>query len=205
MWHNFFRSLFKVHDARMYTLCGIDAIVLAAAATAAFFLRFPTEVAIEDMADFWWAVPLGVGMRIVLFWLFGLYRWVWYYMGIREVLQLAGAVTVSSVVLGGIAHGLDATFPETLLLVDWLLVMAVMLGERLFIQLRRERSTRQTLPEIGKVSKRILVIGAGDAAEEISKEIMRRQSRGDRLASYTDDNSSEWLIRKKESKQDVTK
>lgn len=205
MWRNFLQSLFKVSDTRMFAVCGIDAIVVAAAATAAFFLRFPIEMATEDLADFWWVVPLGVGVRIVLFWLFGLYRWAWYYMGIREVLYLAGAITVSSVVLGGIAYGLDATFPETLLLVDWLLVMAVMLGERLSIQLWRERSTGQTLPEIGKESKRILVVGTGDAAEEVSREIEKRRSHGDRLVGYAGDDSSKWVIRKKESNQDVTK
>jgi hypothetical protein len=84
-----FIALPKVRDARMYALCGIEAAVVAAAAAIAFFVRFPTEVAAQNLAEFWWLIPLSVGLRIALFWMFGLYGWVWYYMGVREVRDIA--------------------------------------------------------------------------------------------------------------------
>ncbi len=79
----------RVRDARMYALCGIEAIIVAAATIIAFFLRFHMDTAGQELSEFWWMVPLAVLVRVALFWLFGLYSWVWYYMGVREVLCLA--------------------------------------------------------------------------------------------------------------------
>jgi FlaA1/EpsC-like NDP-sugar epimerase len=108
-------------------------------------------------------------------------------MGVREVLYLVGAVTVASAVLVGIASAVDATVPQTLLVIDWLLVMAVVGGERFSIRLWREHRARQALPPAGRAMGRILVVGAGDAAEAIGKEMMKRYSLGCYLVGYVDD------------------
>jgi len=178
----------RVNDGRMYALCGIEAMTVAAAASAAFFVRFSGEEAAQNLSDFWWVIPLGVGVRITVFWLLGLYSWVWYYMGVREVFYLALAIAVSSLVLGGIVAGVEGSaFPETLLVVDWLVVMALVGGERLFIRLWREYSARQALSTGSEDQKRLVIVGAGDAAEVVSREIDKRPSLGYRLVGYLDD------------------
>ena len=172
----------------MYALCGIEAIIVAVAIIIAFFLRFPTETAAQNLAEFWWIVPLAVFVRIALFWLFGLYSWVWYYMGVREVLYLAWAISAGSVVLGGIGLAVSGfAFPETLLVVDWLMIMALVGGERLFIRLWREYQARPALPLSMERKRRLLIIGAGDAAEIVSREISKRPSLGYHLVAYADD------------------
>lgn len=180
----------RVRDSRMYALCGVEAIVVAAATIIAFFVRFPAEAAAQNLAEFSWVIPLGVFVRVVLFWLFGLYSWVWYYLGVREVLRLARAISAGSVVLAGIVLiGSGFAFPETLLVVDWLVVMALVSGERLSIRLLREYRTRQALPVSNERKKRLLIAGAGDAAEIITREINKRPSVGYYLVGYADDDS----------------
>ncbi len=140
----------------MRALCGIEAIIVAAAAIIAFLLRFHTATVGQYLSEFWWIVPLAVFVRIVVFWLFGLYSWVWYYMGVREVLYLAWAVSAGSVVLGGIGLAVSGfTLSKILLIVDWLLVMALVGGERLFIRLWRESQLERALPLRGEERKRI--------------------------------------------------
>jgi FlaA1/EpsC-like NDP-sugar epimerase len=174
----------------MYALCGIEAVVVAAAAVIAFFVRFPTEVAAQNLADFWWLIPLSVGLRIALFWMFGLYGWVWYFMGVREVLSIAAAVSAGSVALVAIALAITRfAFPETLLIVEWLIVMALVCGERLSIRLWREHNARQASLVERETKKRLLVVGAGDAAEIITREIGNRPSLGYQLVGYADDDS----------------
>ena len=178
----------RVRDSRMYALCGIEAIIVAAAVIIAFLIRFPAESAAENLTEFWWIVPLSVGVRVILFWLFGLYSWVWYYMGVREVLNLTGAISISSIVLAGTVIGVAGfTFPETLLVVDWLLVMALVSGERLFIRLWREYQVRQALPIGLETRRRLLILGAGDAGEIISREINKRSYLDYHLVGYLDD------------------
>ena len=109
--------------------------LVAAAVSTAFLLRFPAETTADNLAAYWWVIPASVGVRLLAFWLFGLYSWVWYYLGVREVLQIAAAVTAGSlglVVITMAATGFD--FPETLLLVEWLTVMAAIGGGRLLIR-----------------------------------------------------------------------
>jgi len=172
----------------MYALCGIETVVVAAGVIIAFFIRFPTEAAAQHLGDLWWVLPLSVGVRIALFWVFGLYGWVWYYIGVREVLSIATAVTAGSVVLVAAAMGATLfTFPETLLAVEWLVVMALIGGERLSIRLWREHSARRTWTVWPDRKKRLLLIGAGDAAEMITRELGQRPSLGYQLAGYADD------------------
>jgi len=181
-------SPLRVRDARMYALCGIEAIIIAAAIIIAFFLRFQTATVGQYLSEFWWIVPLAVFVRIVLFWLFGLYSWVWYYMGVRELLYLAWAVSAGSVVLGVIGLAVSGfTLSKILLIVDWLVVMALVGGERLFIRLWREYQTRQTSPTGQEVKKRLLIIGAGDTAEIITREINNHPSVIYHLVGYADD------------------
>ncbi|HWR69611.1 MAG TPA: nucleoside-diphosphate sugar epimerase/dehydratase [Dehalococcoidia bacterium] len=174
----------------MYALCGIEATVVAAAAIIAFFVRFPTEVAAQNLTEFWWVIPLSVGLRVALFWMFGLYGWVWYYMGVREVLDIAAAVSAGSVALAAVALAVTRlAFPETLLVVDWLIVMALVSGERLSIRLWREHNARHSSLVLSETKKRLLVVGAGDAAEIITREIGNRPSLGYQLVGYADDDS----------------
>ncbi len=78
-------------------------------------------------------------------------------------------------------------FPDTLLVVEWLVVMAVLGGERLSIRLYRERAARLESPARSDARKRLLIVGAGDAAQTISQEISRRPSLGYELVGYADD------------------
>ncbi len=162
-----------VRDVRMHALCGVEGILVAAATTAAFFVRFPASEVAENLARFYWVVPLSVATRMASFWFLGLYNWVWYYFGMREVLRLAVAIVLSSALLIAIVLPLSGySFPETLLVVDWLLVAAVVVGERFSIRLVREGRVKLLGDhEDEKDKKRVLVVGAGDAAETIIREM----------------------------------
>ncbi|MFC2041758.1 polysaccharide biosynthesis protein [Chloroflexota bacterium] len=185
---NYLRLSLKVNDARMSTLCGTEAIIIAAAMIIAFFLRFNTASVGQYLTEFWWIIPLAVLVRIAVFWLFGLYSWVWYYMGIREVLHLTWAVSAGSVVLGSIGLAVSGfTLSKILLIVDWLVIMALVGGERLSIRLWREYQVKQGSPSRREQERRLLVIGAGDAAEMITREISKRPSLSYHLVGYTDD------------------
>ncbi len=172
----------------MYALCGVESGIVAAAVIVAFLLRFPAESTADNLSQYWWVIPLSAVLRILCFWAFGMYSWVWYYLGVREVLQIASAVTLGSIAVGAIALAVTGfDFPETLLLVEWLTVMAGVGGERLFIRVYREYAARLQSPARSDLKKRLLIAGAGDAALAISQEIGRRPSLGYELVGYADD------------------
>jgi FlaA1/EpsC-like NDP-sugar epimerase len=172
----------------MYKLGGIEVIIVAAAIVVAFFLRFPAETALQNLAEFWWIVPLAVLIRITLFWLFGIYSWVWYYMGVREVLNLVWAISAGSVVLAVISLAVSSfNFPVILLVGDWLVTIVWIGGERLLIRLRRAYLAKQTSLPSPEKQKRLLIIGTGDAADMITREITNSPFLSYRLVGYADD------------------
>ncbi len=79
--------------------------------------------------------------------------------------------------------------PETLLMVDWLVVMALIGGERLFIRVWREYQLKHVLSLNQERGKRLLIIGAGDATELIRGDIYKHPSLGYHLVGYVDDDS----------------
>ena len=161
-------------DMRMYALCGIEGILVAAATTAAFWVRFPPSEAAVNLVRLWWLVPLSVTACMTTFWFLGLYKGVWYYFGVREALRLAAATVLSAVLLAAVTLPAGRhSFPGTLLAVDWLLVTVVVGVERLSIRLIREG-------EIGLLRngnrhrnsrRRVLIVGAGNAAESMVREM----------------------------------
>ncbi len=182
-------ALPRVRDPRMYALLGTEAGIVAAAVIGTLLvLGFAAGTAGSNLAQYWWLIPASVAVRIVCFWAFGLYSWVWYYLGVREVLQIGAAVTLGSVAVWAIAVAVTRfDFPETLLMVEWLTVVVGVGGERLFIRVYREHAARMESPARGDMKKRLLIVGAGDAALAITRELNRRPSLGYRLVGYADD------------------
>jgi FlaA1/EpsC-like NDP-sugar epimerase len=75
---------------------------------------------------------------------FGIYRILWEYAELREYLQIFIASITSSLALAFLARfavivGLIATFPISLLSLDWLISLFGFLGLRLMMRLRRMR------------------------------------------------------------------
>lgn len=106
---------------------------------------------------------------ILIFYLFGLYNSLWRYMSIDELAKL-----VFASMLGGIAsYFLNITLnnpaPRSVLLITWILVVfaagTLRLGYRVLRRLFRQS---QNNPQN---YKRVLIIGAGDAAAMLIKEL----------------------------------
>jgi FlaA1/EpsC-like NDP-sugar epimerase len=175
-----FRELAKIAvDLAIWTLAGV----------AAFALRVPSRWgALAPLAG--WYLLTGIPIQVSLIVTARLHRQYWRRTTVEDVYRLAIAVGAGSSVMFAIGlvwflQGLP--FPRTVPVIQGVLALLGMVGVRLWIRTReasRPGSGGVTLGE----SKRVLLVGAGEAGTHIGWEIRRRRSSGLHVIGFLDDN-----------------
>jgi FlaA1/EpsC-like NDP-sugar epimerase len=147
-----------------------DVIAASAAWCAAFWLRFNLEVPepyfSAMLASLLWVVPL----QAAVFWMFGLYRGIWRYASVADVQRIAIAVVVSAMAVAMVLTllGRPTGVPRSVLILDPLLLAMAMGGSRMLYRIWRERRQARA-----GAARSVYVLGAGDAAAGLIKELSR--------------------------------
>ncbi len=163
---------------------------LAAAAIAwicAYQLRFnfelPPEFASEMLRTLVWVLPLqGLVFRAM-----GLYRGLWRYASINDLRQIFLAVLAAAALIPlalWMARA-NAVVPRSVLVTDPLLLVILMGGSRFAYRLWREQGLYRSLKLRGEP---VLVLGADDAAVNLSKELGRSDAW--RIVGFLDDDAA---------------
>ena len=163
-----------------------DVFAAAAAWWLAYLLRFnfslPPGFAEEMLRTLLWVVPL----QSAIFWGFGLYRGIWRFASVADLRRILFA-TVSATVLIPLMLGLfriEAIVPRSVLIIDPLLLMFIMGGSRLIYRLWKENLLYGNFHLRGEP---VLVLGAGEAGVQLSRELSRSQDW--HLAGFLDDDA----------------
>jgi FlaA1/EpsC-like NDP-sugar epimerase len=156
---------------------------------AAWLLRFDFSLPYRSLLIT--AMPILVLIRLGAMAYFGLLRGWWKYAGVRDGIDILKAVGAGTVLFWVIMRlVLRATaFPRTVFVLEALLTAGLLVGVRLLSRVVAE-SVRDNLSS----SKRVIVIGAGSAAEIILREI-RRPGSGYAPVGCLDDNRSKLGVR----------
>jgi FlaA1/EpsC-like NDP-sugar epimerase len=145
-------------------------VLLSAAYWTAVNLRFDFDLPERYRQLFLMAFPLVLVLRMTTFAGFGLFQGWWRHAGMHDLLSIAKAVTLSSLLIVGtlLALGALGAFPRSILVLDWLLALFVIGGTRFSIRIaREERIDRQRLV----TGTPTLLLGAGVAAEQLLRHI----------------------------------
>ena len=112
-----------------------------------------------------------VPFKLLLFWLFGLYRGMWRYTNLRDMKKLALAILVASMVMVSfIAYRYHfSSFARSVYVLDAILTFALVGGLRITVRVgfsyKQFGSFRNTLEQRPGRQQRTLVIGAGYSGE----------------------------------------
>ena len=139
----------------------------ALANTLAFLIRFETGISEYYVHTFFHYLPLIVVLRLLFFLQGGLYKGLWRYASISDLIKIIKSATIGSCIFVLFVRYLigDVSYPLSIYVLDWLLFIVITGGTRLFIRVFREFTAAEPS------GKRILVIGAGDAGEMIVREM----------------------------------
>jgi FlaA1/EpsC-like NDP-sugar epimerase len=163
-------SLLIGDNARAIGAMALDAIVVALAYSAALLLRFDAEVPRENLEFTIRVVPLIAAVYVVANLLFGVYRTVWAYGSLGDILALLRPVALATVLVFGVNFWVnERDLPLSVILIAGELIFPGMA----FVKMRTRLLTR--LPRAAVTSQRLLILGAASAAAFASS---RRPCRG---------------------------
>ena len=160
-------------------------VLFVASYSAVFILRFEGGIPPDQWVFFLHTIPLIVAIRVIVFAVFRVHEGLWRYVGIRDLVDIFKAVSVSSVVFLFLLVGLyGVEFPRSVVLFDWLVCFGLVAGIRVFIRILRESS-----PSLMESARRALVVGAGDAGERLIREIDHNSALNYFVVGIVDDSS----------------
>ena len=170
--------MIPVNRHRIWQLLA-DAVLIALAWWLAFWLRFDKGVPAPYhrlMVD---TILVVVAIKLTVFIVFGFYNRWWRYVSTRDMWGAARGVTVACVVADLViyfAHRVKGfPLPRSVAVIDWLLLMAFVAGTRLIARSMIERPGAASLIARGK---EVIIVGAGDAAQLVIREMLKAPALG---------------------------
>jgi len=181
-----FYSSFIRHKTRILEVT-IDIGLIALAFLAAYVLRFDGAIPEELYGQVTATLPALIAIKLSLFYYFGLYRIIWAYMDVYDLVTIGKAVTAGTIVtvlaLLGLTH-FDG-FSRVVFVLDGFFLLVLVAGSRTLFRLFREYFAG--LPRRGR---RLLIVGAGDAGEMILREIRNNPELPYQPVGFIDDDVS---------------
>ena len=170
--------MIPVNRHRIWQLVA-DAGLIALAWYLAFTLRFDQGVPRYYDTLFRQTILIVVAIKLVVFVLFRFYdRW-WRYVSIRDMWSAVRGVTAASLVASLTVYFFSPVaqvrLPRSVAVMDWLLLLGLIAGTRLFARSVIERPGTGRLVARGK---EVLVVGAGDAGQLTIREMQRNRQLG---------------------------
>ncbi|OGS35740.1 MAG: hypothetical protein A2293_14675 [Elusimicrobia bacterium RIFOXYB2_FULL_49_7] len=134
----------------------------------AYLLRFAGDIPPFFMGKFKRTVPLVVMIELVFLAYFGQLEGYWRYVGLNDVVAILKSMALTVLVMFGVEYFfLDASFPTGTVVINFLLGVMLLSGQRLSTRLLREAYT----PITPKARENVLILGAGDRGERLLREL----------------------------------
>lgn len=166
-----------IRNRNFYFMLLIDALLVAVSYVTAYWLRFDGEIPTEQWINIERTLPFILPAKIAFFLSFNLYRGMWRYTSLIDLINVFKASSVSSIVIVLIilytSHIVG--FPRSVFAVDWVMTILLIGGIRFGIRLALTNHISTLLSfrsvPVSSAAKKLLIIGAGDAAEKVLREI----------------------------------
>jgi FlaA1/EpsC-like NDP-sugar epimerase len=161
-----------------------DLVMIPVAWLAAYLLRFNLGPVPEAyLTQALTVLPFVVIIQGAAFWYFGLYRGVWRFASVPDLMRILKAI--ASGVLVSAAAIFVATrmqdVPRSIFPLYGLILILLLGGPRMIYRWVKERAL------YASVTKRALIVGAGRAGEMLVRDILRDQGYGYKPAGFVDD------------------
>ena len=163
----------------------IDIGLIALSGYLAFLIRFEGAAG-EYHTHYTSTIAIVIAYRLFFFHWFGLYKGLWRYATIKDLLSIVKAVSVSSVaVVFTLYFLLHHGYPRSIFVLDWLITLFLIGGFRFVIRILREFKYRHS-----HEGRRVLIVGAGDAGEKTVREMLTNNLLGYNPVGFIDDDPS---------------
>ncbi len=173
-----------VYNKRRIIEVILDFVIISVSFVAAFLLRFEGFSFMDNVPLIIESLPMILVVKLVIFYLFGLYRGVWRYIGLYDVIAILKATVSASLasMLLLLFMFRFINYSRTVFIIDWLLTFVAVCGIRVLFRLYRE-----FFANIRLTGRRVLIYGAGDAGELALREIRQNRALAYKPIGFVDD------------------
>lgn len=174
-----------IKNKRSLALILLDIILINLAIFSSYYLRFDGAIPSEYKMTFIQTVGVGTFVYIAVFIFFGLYKKLWQYASIGELLSIVYANTVGTGIIVTIIYfSAPMRVAHTVAVLLWFLTIFLIGGSRFAWRILQENVFNPRGPGS---QKQILIVGAGDAGVMIVREFKNRNFREGRPVGFIDD------------------
>ena len=176
-----FRRITRGINGRIATVAAHDVFMAALSFELAVWFRYQTYGKPQDFFFLWHGTVTFTIVCALVFWRMGLYRGIWHYASLSDLIAIVKAVTLAILIYLPIMFVLDrlADFPRSAMFLNWPLLVAFLMASRLLYRFSKDGDLRAVFERADDGLVPVLLIGAGDEAEAFIRGMAR-----DRLASY---------------------
>jgi FlaA1/EpsC-like NDP-sugar epimerase len=168
----------QFRNRNVYLLLCLDAIIFAVSILLAYTVRYTFAIPPSEYRRILVVLPWLISVKVVTFVLMGVYRGMWRYTSLPDMMRLGKASILSSlIVMAGITFiNRFQGYPRSVFIADSIFTLffcgGLRIAIRLFYSYRRHHTGgwENVLPDDFHQA-RLLIIGAGDAADKIIREV----------------------------------
>ncbi|MBU4125935.1 MAG: polysaccharide biosynthesis protein [Proteobacteria bacterium] len=177
----------------LFVLILADAVLLAISYFLAYVVRFEAHIGPRELLVIKQTIVPMLLCKLAVFYFFNLYRGMWRYTGIVDLLNVIKAVLVSSLIIITVVLMLSRFqgFSRSIFVIDAVFSLILIAGIRLVIRLLLSTTTF-SLNNNGIINehKKMIIIGAGDAGEKVVREIYDNPRMKYRVVGFVDDDKN---------------
>ncbi len=200
------KSWLKSHFAYLpsrnsFIIIATDIALIALAYIGAFLLRLNFDLSDPSViASIKQTILVVILIKMFLFYFFNLYRGMWRYTGIVDLINLIKAATVSALAITFAIFQMRVFSPRSIVIIDWCLTIILVGGLRLFIRWYYWQSAKNGEREHSSIwaqlfsgirrdpkAKKLLIVGAGDAGERLLRGLRANSKMNYQPVGFLDD------------------
>ena len=180
---------------RAYAVAAHDVAMAGASFALALMLRYGLDAFWERSSGFIVeGMLLFAAVSALVFWRMRIYRGVWRYTALRDVVLVIQAVTLAALIFLPLLFLLTRleAYPRSALFINWFILIALLAGPRVVYRAVLDGSLAGVMRRGSRAAPRIpvLLLGAGDNAELFIRATMRGASSTYRVVGIVDDDAS---------------
>ena len=178
---------FKNRKIRTVAMIIVDGLIAVIGAFLALALRFdishiPAAYASQAIT----MCPVYIIVAIVVMWLSKLYNRIWSYVSTRELFDIIRASLIIEAIILAVHMLLDRSMPRSFFPLQFFVTTTLFIFVRLYARISKSILSTYTKD---KITRRIMLIGAGSAADILIKELKHPGSNA-RVVCAIDDNKN---------------
>jgi len=177
---------------RIYLIVIYDVVMIVASLFLAFCLRYDFRIPAASFTSLGnyllWALPV----KLSVFYLFGLYRGMYRYTSIWDLVNVGKATVIASLIINSVflIVPLFRVIPPAILFLDFILTAGLIALVRLSVRMYFSQITVTAPMRIKNQDglTRLLLLGAGNTGEKIARDILTNFSDDFQIVGFLDDN-----------------